>query len=213
MTSNPALSRADPALRRLDQAARQVAEFTRGRTASGLSHMSADDVTGTIATDDAVGFDPRQLLQALHRCGAPAVVIGQVAGIMHGSGELTGDLDLLWDGDERHAAAMAAAFGSVGAQLADDNGAAVACDAAAFRLPKLVFSAPGASGDCCTPTLPWGDLPIAEFLARREIAAAPGLEVGYLCREDLIRMRRMAGRPKDLRRADELARLGGPFAR
>lgn len=190
-----------------------MAEFTRGRMASGLTHMSADDVTGTVATDDAIGFDPRQLLQALHHCGAPAVVIGQVAGIMHGSSELTGDLDLLWDGDERHAAAMAAAFGSVGARLADDKGAAVACDAAAFRLPKLVFSSPGASGDCCTPALPWGGLPIAEFLARREIAAAPGLEVGYLCREDLIRMRRMAGRPKDLRRADELARLGAPFAR
>jgi hypothetical protein len=175
--------------------------------------MSADDITGTIATDDAIGFDPCKLLLALYQYRAPAVVIGQVAGIMHGSSELTGDLDLLWDGDERHAAAMAAAFGSAGAQLADDNGAAVACDAAAFRLPKLVFSAPGASGDCCTPALPWGDLPVAEFLARREIAAAPGLEVCYLRREDLIRMRRMAGRPKDLRRADELERLAGTCAR
>jgi hypothetical protein len=201
------------ALRRLDEAVRQAAEVTRGRAASGLTHMSADDITGTIATDDAIGFDPRQLLQALHYYGAPAVVIGQVAGIMHGSSELTGDLDLLWDGDERHAAAMAAAFGSVGARLADDDGAAMACDAAAFRLPKIVFSTPGASGDCCTPALPWGDLPIAEFLARRELAAGPGLEVGYLRREDLIRMRRMAARPKDLRRADELARLGRPFAR
>ena len=190
-----------------------MADFTRGRPASGLTHMSADDVTGTIATDDAIGFDPRTLLQALYQCGAPAVVIGQVAGIMHGSSELTGDLDLLWDGDQRHAAAMAAAFGSAGALLADDNGAAVACDAAAFRLPKIVFSAPGASGDCCTPALPWGDLPVAEFLARREIAAAPGREVGYLRREDLVRMRRMAGRPKDLRRADELERLASAGAR
>jgi hypothetical protein len=202
-----------PALRRIDEAVRHVAELTRGRTASGLSHMAADDVVGTIATDDAIGFDPRQLLRALHRCGAPVVVIGQVAGIMHGSSELTGDLDLLWDGDERHAGAMAEAFGSVGAQLADDSGVAVACDAAAFRLPKLVFSAPGASGDCCTPALPWGDLPIAEFLARRLIASDDGLEVGYLCRADLIRMRRAVGRPKDLRRADELERLAGPGAR
>jgi len=174
--------------------------------------MSADDVTGTIATDDAIGFDPRQLLQALHRCGAPAVVIGQVAGIMHGSAELTGDLDLLWDGDESHAPAMAEAFRSVGAQLADDQGVAVACDAVAFLLPKLVFSTPSASGDCCTPALPWGDLPIAEFLARRQTAAAAGIEVNYLSREDLIRMRRVAGRPKDLRRADELERLASARA-
>jgi hypothetical protein len=175
--------------------------------------MTADDVAGTIATDDAIGFDPRQLLRALHRCGAPVVVIGQVAGIMHGSSELTGDLDLLWDGDESQAGAMAEAFGSVGAQLAGDDGAAVACDAAAFRFPKLIFSAPGASGDCCTPALPWGDLPIAEFLARRLVAADDGLEVSYLRREDLIRMRRAAGRPKDLRRADELERLASPSRR
>lgn len=208
----PGAEAADQALRRLDEAVRQVAELTRGRAASGLSHMSADDVTGTIATDDAIGFDPRPLLQALHRRGAPAVVIGQVAGIMHGSAELTGDLDLLWDGDERHAAAMAAAFRSVGAQLTDDQGVAVPCDAAAFLLPKIVFSTPGASGDCCTPALPWGDLPIAGFLARRQVAAAPELEVGYLRRDDLIRMRRMAGRPKDLRRADELERLASAGA-
>ena len=169
--------------------------------------MAADDIVGTIATDDAIGFDPRPLLRAMHRCRAPVVVIGQVAGIMHGSGELTGDLDLLWDGAEAHAGAMAAAFGSAGAQLADDQGLPLACDAAAFRRPKLVFSTPAASGDCCTPALPWGDLPIAEFLARHLVAADHGLEVSYLRREDLIRMRRVAGRPKDLRRAAELERL------
>lgn len=198
----------DPALMRLDAALRRVAELTRGRTASGLSHMAADDIVGTIATDDAIGFDPRPLLRAMHRCRAPVVVIGQVAGIMHGSGELTGDLDLLWDGAEEHAGAMAAAFSSAGAQLADDQGLPLACDAAAFRRPKLVFSTPAASGDCCTPALPWGDLPIAEFIARHLVAADHhGLEVSYLRREDLIRMRRLAGRPKDLRRAAELERL------
>jgi hypothetical protein len=203
----------DPALMRLDDALRRAAELTRGRTASGFSHMAADDIVGTIATDDAIGFDPRPLLRAMHRCRAPVVVIGQVAGIMHGSGELTGDLDLLWDGDERQAGAMAAAFRSAGARLADDEGAAIACDARAFRLPKLVFSTPSASGDCCTPALPWGDLPIAEFLARHLVVADDGLEVSYLRREDLIRMRRTAGRPKDLRRARELEGLPGPTPR
>lgn len=40
---------------------------------------------------DAIEFDPFPLLRALHRHGAEAVVIGQVAGILHGSQELTGD--------------------------------------------------------------------------------------------------------------------------
>ncbi|MFF4038657.1 hypothetical protein [Streptomyces sp. NPDC001816] len=55
----------------------------------------ADDVAGTFATDGALGFDPIPFLRALCEARSHAVVIGQVAGIMHGSIELTGDLDLL----------------------------------------------------------------------------------------------------------------------
>lgn len=36
--------------------------------------------------------------------------MGQVTGIMHGSRELTGDLDLLWDGEARQADALSATF-------------------------------------------------------------------------------------------------------
>jgi hypothetical protein len=59
--------------------------------------------------------------------GAWVVVIGQVAGIMHGSRELTGDLDLLWDGDPKQAPAAAAGFASVRASLADPDGVAIPC--------------------------------------------------------------------------------------
>jgi hypothetical protein len=52
----------------------------------------ADETVGTIESDDAAGFDPLPVLRALHSHGAPAVVMGQVAGILHGSVELTGDL-------------------------------------------------------------------------------------------------------------------------
>ena len=176
---------------------------------TGLSHHGADETVGTIGTDDAIGFDPFPLLRALHHSGARITVIGQVAGIMHGSEELTGDLDLLWDGDPAQAQTLADAFASVRAHLTDDNGAPLACDADAFRLLKVLFSTEGASGDCCTPALPWRDLPISDALARsRHAVYEDGLGVRYLDRDDLIRMRRAAGRPKDHRRADELERLG-----
>jgi hypothetical protein len=110
------------AIRRLDEAVGRLRAATSGRERRGLSHDEADDVAGTVATDDAIGFNPLPLLRALHRYGAEVVVIGQVAGIMHGSAELTGDLDLLWDGAPGHAPALAAAFASVGASLADDDG-------------------------------------------------------------------------------------------
>ena len=103
-----------------------------------------------------------------------------------------------------HAPAFAAAFASLSAELTDDDGRPLACDPAAFALAKVQFRTTDASGDCCTPALPWGDLPIADFLSRSRTARADGFDIRYLDRVDLIRMRRAAGRPKDLRRAVEL---------
>jgi hypothetical protein len=200
------LAEPDPAVRRLADAVRRLAEHTRDRRPTGTTHDDADDAAGTVDTDDAVGFDPFPLLDALHRAGAEAVVIGQVAGILHGSRELTGDLDVLWDGDPAHAEAFTRAFSATGATLADDDGHPLPVAHESFGLPKVLFRTATASGDCCTPALPWGDLPVAEFIARADGATtAAGTRIRYLNRADLIAMRRAAGRPKDLRRAAELA--------
>jgi hypothetical protein len=103
---------------------------------------------------------------------------------------------------------MLTAFTSVGAVLSDDGGGPLPLGAGAFRLPKVQFSSPGVSGDCCTPALPWGDLDVTGFLDRALAATdRDGLRVHYLRCEDLVRMRRAAGRPKDHRRADELETL------
>jgi hypothetical protein len=204
----------DPAIGRLRAAVRRLAVLTAQRAQTGRSHENGDEVAGTVDTDDAHGFEPLSLLRALHEAGARVVVIGQVAGIMHGSAELTGDLDLLWDGAEEQEPALAAAFASVSAILADADGVPVACAPAAFGLPKVLFRSPSACGDCCTPRLGWGDLPIADFLARcRVVTAAQGYQIRYLDRDDLIRMRRSAARVKDLRRAAELERIAAAETR
>jgi hypothetical protein len=203
------VSQDDIAVGRLADAVARLRELTRGRVPAGVSHEDADDDRGTVATDDAIGFDPLPLLRALGAHGARVVVIGQVAGIMHGSRELTGDLDLLWDGHPGQAGALAAAFGSVSARLADADGRPVACEPSAFGLAKVLFSTRQASGDCCTTALNWGDLPVGDFLGRCLTAVGPdGSVIRYLARADLILMRRAIGRVKDLRRADELDRLG-----
>lgn len=194
----------DEAIGRLRAAVAQLAEHTGERAPTHRTHDDADDTVGTVATDDAVGFDPFPVLRALREHGAEAVVMGQVAGIMHGSRELTGDLDLLWSGDPGQAGAFAAAFASLSAELTDGSGRAVRCDAAAFGLAKVQFRTATASGDCATPALPWGELPIVRFLARPAVACGDGLEIRYLQRADLIAMRRATARPKDLRRAAEL---------
>lgn len=192
----------EDAIDRLREAVRRTQDLTRDRTSTGRTHDDADDEIGTIDTDDARGFDPLPLLESLCRAEAPVVIIGQVAGILHGSTELTGDLDLLWDGDPAHIAALVAGF--AGARLYDDDGKPVPLGPAAFTMPKVQFAAPGASGDCCTPALPWGGLPVADFIDRAESATESGLRIRYLRRDDLITMRRAVGRPKDLRRAAEL---------
>lgn len=192
---------------RLADAVARTATLTAERARTGTTHDDADDTTGTVGTDSAFGFDPRPLLRELSTVPTPIVVIGQVAGILHGSTELTGDLDMLWSGDQRHAVALAAAFAAAGATLTDDDGRTIGCDASAFTLPKVQFATAHASGDCCTPQLPWGSLEVASFVDRSLAADLGGFTVRYLTRADLIAMRVAVGRPKDLRRADELRRL------
>ncbi len=200
-------SGADP-VERLRRAVRRTAEVVRERPVTGLTHEDADGQAGTIGTDSAIGFDPVGLLAEFDRRGVRVVAIGQVAGILHGSAELTGDLDLLWDGSPEQAGPLAEAFAAVGARLTDDDGRQLPCGPEAFLLPKVDFSTPAASGDCCTPALNWGGLDVAGFGARALSAPiGDGAVIHYLDLADLIAMRRAVGRPKDLRRAAELERL------
>jgi hypothetical protein len=189
---------------RLLNALRQVDEVTRGRPTVGLSHDDADEVEGTIACDDAVGFDPLPLLRSLDEHGAQVVIIGQVAGILNGSTELTGDLDLLWSGRPADAPAISAGFGAVNALLTDDDGRRLPSGTEAFGLPKVQFRTSTSAGDCCTPALPWGQLDIDGFIDRAESTLVDGIRIRYVSRSDLIAMRLAVGRPKDLRRAAEL---------
>jgi hypothetical protein len=204
-TSNPSPGANDPE-RWLREAIASTAERTRGRIASGHGDRDGDEVVGTFASDEANGFDPMPVLRALSDVGAPAVVIGQVAGILHGSVELTGDLDLLWSGDARDVPAMRAAFGALSAAMTDDDGAPVALERA-FGLPKALFRTPSAAGDCCTPRLPWKGLNVESFIERAERAEIDGAVVRYVGISDLIEMRIAADRPKDRRRAAELREL------
>ncbi|MGW7296459.1 hypothetical protein [Streptomyces sp. NPDC054829] len=182
---------------RLRQALARTEEATRGRVPSGRRPDEADDLQGTFATDGALGFDPLPFLKALHDAGSRAVVIGQVAGIMHGSTELTGDLDLLWDGTPGEARALRDALAASGCGEVPDLSRAQTC-----------YRVTGAAGDLCTPALPWGPMDVAPCLTRAETASDPaGFTIRYAALDDLISMRRALGRPKDHRRADELARL------
>ncbi|MFE0855112.1 hypothetical protein CJD44_03110 [Streptomyces sp. alain-838] len=181
----------------LRQAIARTEDATRERVPIGRGPEEADDVLGTFATDGAFGFDPFPLLQALHDAGSRAVVIGQVAGIMHGSTELTGDLDLLWDGTPDEARALRDALARCGCRVLPD-----------LDHEQVGYRVTGAGGDLCTPALRWGTMDVTPCLTRAETTRDPaGFTIRYAGLDDLIRMRRALGRPKDHRRADELERL------
>ncbi len=197
----------DVRLQRLERAIAQTAVVTRGRPSTGLRHDAAAEDRGTVDTDDACGFDPFQVLRVMDLAGVPVVVIGQVAGILHGSQELTGDLDLLWSGNAHDSARLAVAFAQLGAELRNDAGELL-CLTGAVLPAKVDFRTASACGDVCTPDLSWGALPVQHYLGDHEIVTCPdGTVIRYVRREALIAMRRAVGRPKDLRRAAELESL------
>ncbi|WP_454605663.1 hypothetical protein [Streptomyces tendae] len=182
---------------RLRRAVRRIAESTRERAATGVGPEEADDVDGTFGTDGALGFDPYPFLRALHEAGSRAVVVGQVAGILHGSTELTGDLDLLWDGTPEQARALRRALTAAGCTDLPD-----------LDRPQVVYRVTGASGDLCTSALAWGDMDVTPCLDRAAVTHDPaGFDILYADLDDLILMRRSLGRPKDQRRAAELESL------
>ena len=182
---------------RLRHAVRRIADRTRHRAATGLGPEEADEVAGTFGTDGALGFDPFPFLRALHEAGSRAVVVGQVAGILHGSTELTGDLDLLWDGTPEQADALRRALTACGCE-----------DLPALDRPQVLYRVTGASGDLCTPALPWGAMDVTPCLDRAAVTCDPaGFAILYAGLDDLILMRRALGRPKDQRRAAELEGL------
>ena len=164
-------------------------------------------LSGRLPRTDAIGFDPMPVLAAFHSHGASVVAIGQVAGILHGSTELTGDLDLLWSGDPADAAPLATAIVAHGIELFDDDGNRVESVDDALLLAKVTFESATACGDLCTPRLPWGAMDVGAFIDRAEECKVGDTRVLFITKPDLIAMRRGVGRPKDIRRADELESL------
>jgi hypothetical protein len=182
---------------------------TEGRSPLGARHDDADGEIGTFGSDDAIGFDPFPMLEVLQATGADYAVFGQVAGILHGSSDPTGDLDVLWDGSADAVDGMAHAFEAAGVVLRDEGfDRVVPADyRAALAGAKVYFEGLNCAGDLCTPRLRWGSLDVASFLRRKVWAHSGGLAVPYLSLEDLVTMRRAVTGTKHARRVRELERL------
>lgn len=174
----------------------------RGRSAARAGRTLEtllDQVRPGVQDDrhDRAEFQPDELLRLLNRHRVRYVVIGGLAAILHGSPSVTRDTDICHARDAENLVRLADALREVNARL---RGAPAGLP---FRLDTKTL----ANGDSFTFTTDVGSLDILatpagtngydDLVRTSESVSAFGEEFAVASLDDLIRMKRAAGRPKD----------------
>lgn len=158
-------------------------------------------MTGTAA------FDPLSLLETLHRHGVHYVVIGGIAGRLLGSPTVTRDLDICYARDADNLRALAAALAELHAELRGaDPSLPFRADARALRAGDT-FTLRTDAGDLDVTGTPAGTDGYADLARGATSTDLGGFAVLVAAVDDLIRMKRAAGRPKDLIEVEVLGAL------
>ena len=156
---------------------------------------------------DEPEFQVVALLSALSDGGVDYVVIGAVAARMLGSSVVTRDLDVCYARDETNLEALAATLRSLNARLRGaDSDLPFRLDARAFRAGDA-FTFTTDAGDLDVLGTPSGTKGYADLVRAAESVEIEGMTVLAACVADLMRMKRAAGRPKDLIQLELLAAL------
>lgn len=154
-------------------------------------------------------FSPQEIFAALHRHGVDYVAIGGFAANAHGSRRLTLDVDIVAAPEGGNYQRLAAALDDLGVP-----GSAVdssfrdldprdSFDLARARILKLQTSA----GDLDLLNAALGAPPYGELRERAIEVEVRGTPILIASLDDLIAMKRAAGRPQDLRDVAELIAL------
>jgi hypothetical protein len=152
-------------------------------------------------------FDPIPIFKVLSRHHVRFVLIGAFAGRLWGSNTITNDLDLCYARDRPNLEALAAALRELGATLRG----------APKDIPFLLDSETLERGDHFTFETKFGDLDclgtpsgskgFQELIDGSSEMAVGSEKVLVASLYDLIRLKRAAGRPKDLVEVEILAAL------
>jgi len=155
----------------------------------------------------SVPFDPIPIFQVLFRHHVRFVLIGGFAGRLWGSNTLTNDLDICYARDRPNLEALAAALRNLGATLRG----------APRDLPFLLDALTLERGDHFTFETRFGDLDclgtpagskgFQDLVDGSTEMVVDSARVLVAALQDLIRLKRTAGRPKDLVEVEILAAL------
>jgi hypothetical protein len=149
-------------------------------------------------------FDAKRLLRALVDGGVDFVVIGGVAGVLHGSARATFDLDVCFASNADNLEALGSTLVGLHAQLRGVSEAVPFIpDAAALRRVE-VLTLTTTAGDLDVLRAPWGAPRYDVLRGHADRYDVGGFEVRVASVEDLIAMKSAAGRPKDLGDVEEL---------
>lgn len=158
-------------------------------------------------------FDPITLLERLGRAQVQFIVIGGIAAATHGSPTATGDLDICYSREPRNLERLARVLRELKATLRGVS----------EEVPFLLDAKTLAAGDHFTLTTNLGDLDLLgtpagtngyEDLAHAaEKVDLDGISVRIAALADLMRMKRAAGRRKDLVELEILAALQDELSR
>lgn len=144
--------------------------------------------------------DPAALLAGLAEGGVDFILIGGLAAAAHGSRRITRDIDIVVRPDNDNLARLEASLAELGAvQLLPGavEGPITAADIAMVGLGSTLHTRASA-GRLDVVGAPAGAAPYSELRGRAIVTHIAGLEVMTSGLDDLIAMKRAAGRPLDL---------------
>ncbi len=149
-------------------------------------------------------FDPRVLLRRLVDGQVDFVVVGGVAAVAHGSAQFTQDLDIAYAPDDENVERLGRVLVALSARLrgVTDDVPFIPDGRALRRTRVLTLETPHGSIDLLAQ--PEGAPVYAQLRERADREQIGGVQVLVASVDDLIAMKKAAGRPKDLIAIEEL---------
>jgi len=141
--------------------------------------------------------DPERIFAVLDAHGVDYVVVGGLAVQVHGHVRMTNDLELIPAPDRANLARLADALNDLGARVLNPGAEGAVIEAKMLPRATLWQFATSAGDVDVLPDAP-GAAPFADMRARALEVSLGDLRIPFAAREDLIRMKRAAGRPLDL---------------